>query len=103
MTDKFESKEDRKIFLVNLFRNLIADKDNFKNNRKLINDTLNKIITNDFLTSKEIKLLILENDVVQYFDLDDFISGMEGGGGGTVSYSETWHDGTNEAIGRDIS
>ena len=103
MNDKFANEEDRKEFLVNLFQNLISDKENFKTNRKLINDTLNKIITNDFLTFKEIKFLILENQVADYFDLDDFISGMEGGGGGTGSYSETWHDGTNEALGRDFT
>ena len=103
MNNKFETDEDRKEFIVNLFKNLISEKDNFKTNRKLINDTLNKIITNDFLTFKEIKFLILKNEVTEFFDLDDFISGMEGGGGGTGSYSETWHDGTNEALGRDLS
>ena len=103
MNNKFEKEEDRRDFLVKLFQNLISDKDNFKTNRKLINDILNKIITNNFLTFKEIKSLILENEVVEYFDLDDFISGMEGGGGGTGTYSEVWHDGTNEALGRDFS
>jgi len=102
MNDKFETDEDRKKFLVSLFKNLIIDKDNFKTNRKLIDDTLNKIITNDFLTFKEIKFLILENEATEYFELDDFVSGMEGGGGGSGSYSETWHDGTNEALGRDL-
>lgn len=103
MNKKFESDDDRKDFLINLFKNLISDKENFKNNRKLIDDTLNKIITSDFLSFKEIKLLILENEVVEYFNLNDFIAGMEGGGGGSASYSETWHDGTNEALGRDFN
>ena len=90
--DNNNINQEYKIYLIKIFDHLIADGQNLDNNVNILIETINKLITNNFMDSEEIQNSIKK--ALPNLDYDDewFPSGSWSSGTSATSYTETTSD-----------